>query len=84
MAEITVQNLVSSRTREGIVEILFDGKSLGQMDVVTARKLAQDVHECAAVAECDAMLIGFLTDRGGLSVEQAGEVLRDFRARRGE
>jgi hypothetical protein len=82
MSAITVTNLVSGRTLEALVAISFEGKQIGQLDVAHARQLAQQINECAAVAETEALLIGFLVERIGVSIEQAGAVLADFRAQR--
>ncbi len=81
--KIEVTNLVSHRDQRGIVQIACEGKPLGQMDVQTARQLAQQIEECAAIAECEAMLVAFLTTRLNLSIEQACAVLADFRQQRG-
>jgi hypothetical protein len=83
MSQITVKNLVSHRTHEGIVAIEFDGKPIGQLDVESAYKLSRDISECAAVAELEASLFGYLRGQCGLSLDQAANFIADFRRKRG-
>lgn len=83
-ATITITNLVSHGTRQGVVAIHHDGKQIGQMDPKTARQLAEQIHECAAVAETEAMLVGFLMEQIGLTLEQVTTVLGEFRRRRAQ
>lgn len=80
---ITVRNLVSHRTKEGIVAIEFDGRPIGQLDTESAYKLSRDIAECAAVAELEAGLVDFLTTSVGLSLDQAAQVLGEYRRQRG-
>ncbi len=83
MPEFSVRNLVSNRTKEGLVELVLDGKPLAQLTVSEAREISQNINECAAVAECEAHLLAFLMDRIKLTTEQAAQILADFRQRRG-
>jgi hypothetical protein len=82
-SHLEVSNLVSARTREGLVRLALDGKELAQLSVAQARDLAQNLHECAAVAETEAMLIVFLMDVVELDLSRAVQILADFRMRRG-
>jgi hypothetical protein len=82
MSQITVRNVVSRRTQEGLVEILHDEVLIGQLEPENARQLAGQIHECAAVAETEAMLVAFLMRRVKLTLEQAVQVLADFRTQR--
>jgi hypothetical protein len=83
MTALSVANLVSHRTREGIVQLLQDDQPIAQMSPDEARSFASQIQECAAVAECEAHLIAFLTARVEVPMEYAIQVLKEFREQRG-
>lgn len=80
---ISVSNLVSGRTGEGLVQLEYDGQVLAQLRVGEAREVARHLCECAAVAETEAMLMRFFQRRLHFDQGQAVQVLADFRAQRG-
>jgi hypothetical protein len=77
-AHITVTSLLSSRTKEGRVELQLNGE-LTQMDLDKAREVVGILQTAIEAAVSDQMVHAFLTQRGGLSDEQASMALLDFR-----
>lgn len=64
MKIIDVGSMVSQRTKEGFVEVRFDGAH-AQVSPNEAREIAQHLCEAAAAAEMDAFLVKFGNDKLG-------------------
>jgi hypothetical protein len=77
-ADVTVSTLLSSRTKEGRVELTLNGE-LTQMDLPKAREIVGMLQEAIEAAASDQMLYVFLTVNVGLKPEQAAAALVDFR-----
>lgn len=78
VTDIAVSTLLSSRTKEGRVEIAMNGE-LTQMDLAKAREVVQMLQGAIEAAVSDQLLYAFLTEKIGLSNEQASAALLDFR-----
>lgn len=76
--DITVGSLLSSRTKEGRIELQVNGE-LTQMDLGKAREVVGMLQGAIEAAVTDQMLHHFLTERVGLSPEKASAALLDFR-----
>jgi hypothetical protein len=80
---IHITSLVSSRTKEGVVELNWGDKK-AQFSPEEARKHALKILECADAAETDAFIVDFFVKRLGQKFEQSLRILQDFRAFREE
>ena len=78
ITDITVSTLLSSRTKEGRVELSLNGE-LTQMDLVKAHTVVLMLMQAIEAAGTDQMLYQYLTERIGLEPEKASMVLLDFR-----
>lgn len=78
---VTVGSLVSSRTGDGRVELQL-GTELLQMSLDDARGLVSMLQGAVEAAISDAMLGKFLVEKVGLTPEQVGAALLDFREMR--
>jgi hypothetical protein len=76
--DLTVTTILSQRTRQGMVELTLNGEHT-QMDLDKAREVLRMLSGAIEAAVSDTLLFAFLTERIGLSVEQAGAALGDFR-----
>ena len=76
--EITVTTLLSSKTKEGRVELALNGE-LTQMDLVKAHSVTLMLMQAIEAAGTDQMLYQFLTERIGLAPDAASMALLDFR-----
>lgn len=76
--KLEITTILSSRTREGMVNLSVEGGAC-QMDIPKAREVQRMLSEAIEAAISDTMLWRFLTDRVGLSEEQAAAALQDFR-----
>jgi hypothetical protein len=76
---IDVTSIVSSRTKEGIVQFKWNAED-GQLTPDEARAHALGIIEAAEAAETDAFLVEFLTTKLKTTFETAIVILRDFRA----
>jgi hypothetical protein len=76
---IWVTTLVSSRTREGVVEFTW-GEKRAQLSVQEARDHALVVLECAEAAETDAFLVHFLENELKMDFDRAVGIMRSFRS----
>ncbi len=79
---ICINSLVSQRTGEGVVEIVW-GDKRAQLSCDEARRHAMGILECAEAGETDAFIVEFL-QKIGTSKEAALKTLVDFRAFRNE
>jgi hypothetical protein len=64
---------------EPFVQLLLDGKIIGQLTPEDARDHARAITEAAEAAEQDAFLMDFLQNKMELPFESAGHVLMEFR-----
>lgn len=64
---------------EAFVQLILDGKAIGQFDVDEARDHARAMYEAAEAAEQDAFIVWYGTTRIGASMENAVKLLQDFR-----
>lgn len=75
--------LVSSgfgaNTQKPFIAVEFDGQILDQIPPEGARALAYNLIAAAEAAEQDAFLVSFMQSRVGLPLEQAAQVLGEFR-----
>lgn len=76
--DITVSTLLSSRTKEGRIELAMNGE-LTQMNLDKAREVVEMFQQAIEAAMTDQMLYQFLTERIGLKPEAASAALLDFR-----
>lgn len=77
-SRLTVGTLLSARSKEGRVELALDG-ALCQMDLDKAREVVGMLQGAIEAALTDQMLYHFLVTRVGLSDDDAGRALLDFR-----
>lgn len=61
------------------VQLILDGKVIGQFDVTEARDHARAMLEAAEAAEQDAFIVFYAKTRIGASPESAVKLLQDFR-----
>lgn len=80
---IWITSLVSSRTKEGVVELNWGDKK-AQLSPEEARKHALKILECADAAETDAFIVEFFVKRLGQEFDKALMILQDFRSFRDE
>jgi len=73
-----VGSILSSRTREGAVEISMNGE-LAQMELSKAREVVRMLQEAIEAAVSDQVFWEFATKRLGLSEQAAGAALMDLR-----
>ena len=76
--EITVSTLLSSRTKEGRVELALNGE-LTQMDLPKAREIVGMLQCAIEAAISDELWYRFLTEKIGMEPERASMALLDFR-----
>lgn len=77
--ELSVSNLVSGRTKEPVVQIVFR-RDVAQLTVAEARQAALHLLECAEAAEQDAFMFWFASHRVAAGNERVGaELIREFR-----
>jgi hypothetical protein len=76
--DITVGTLLSSRTKQGRVEISLNGE-LTQMDLDKAREIVGMLQGAIEAAVSDELLYRFLTEKVGMDAERASVGLLDFR-----
>ena len=75
---IHVNSIVSHRTREGVVQLIW-GEMQGQLSPAVARAHALKILECADAAESDAFMLDFFCKKLGAGESQAGQILLEFR-----
>lgn len=78
---ILITSLVSSRTREGVVQLEWGDKK-AQLSCEEARQHALRIMECAEAAESDAFFIEWLQTNLSFSMETAVQMLENFRSYR--
>lgn len=76
---LTVSNIVSVQTGEGLVSIELDGKLLARLNIEQAEEFARNVMRCASVAECEANLLKFLSKKFSLPLIDCAKILGEFR-----
>lgn len=79
---LTVSNIVSSKTGEGLVSIELDGKLIARLEVKSAQEFASNIMCCASVAETEANLLRFLSERLNRSITECAAILQEFRTYR--
>lgn len=77
-SDIVVSSLLSSRTKDGRVELSLNGE-LTQMDLDKAREVVSMLQRAIEAAVSDQMIYQFLTEKIGLEADQASRALIDFR-----
>lgn len=76
---LSVSNIVSAQTGEGLVSIELDGKLLARLDIKGAEEFASNVMRAASVAKTEAMLLRFLSQKLGRPINECALILREFR-----
>lgn len=76
--DITVSTLLSSKTKQGRVELSLNGE-LTQMDLDKAREIVGMLQDAIEAAVSDELIYKFLTTKVGLDNERASAALLDFR-----
>ena len=79
--ELTVTTLVSQRTGEAKLDVVWLGQ-LTQMSPEAARSTAWVLVEAASVAETEAVFMRFLRDRLEMTPPQAATLIADLRTHR--
>lgn len=77
-ADITVNTLVSARTKTARIDFTMNGE-LTQMDLDKAREVVGMLQGAVEAAISDELLYRFLTEKIGMDPERAGMALIDFR-----
>lgn len=78
-----VESMVASRTGDPGVIVTVNGADFTvNMTPDSARKLATNIFRAAEAAESDAFVFSFFHNELGLSVENAGTMLHQFREHR--
>jgi hypothetical protein len=75
---IEIGTLLSARTKHGLVEVMLNGERT-QMDLDKAREVLGMLSSAIEAAVSDQLTYQFLTERIGLSDDQASRALLDFR-----
>lgn len=78
---IEVGSIYGLKTRQGLVELTVDGATT-QMDIPKAREVLEMLHGAIEAAISDELLVRFLSEKVGLTVEKAAAALLDFREMR--
>jgi hypothetical protein len=76
--EFSIVNIVSQATGEGKLDVTW-GDVPKQLDPVKAREIAWMLLEGASIAETEAAVVRFMTERVGLDANKAAMMLQDFR-----
>jgi hypothetical protein len=76
--DITVSTLLSSRTKEGRIDLAMNGE-LTQMDLDKAREVVGMLQGAIEAAISDQLMYQFLTEKIGLDDMRASAALIDFR-----
>lgn len=79
--EITVGSLVSRRDGQGRVELQLNGE-MTQMELDKAREVVGMLQGAIEAAVSDQLIVQFLTEKIGLSPDDANAALVDFREMR--
>lgn len=75
---IEIGTILSQRTKEGVVELQVNGERV-QMELPKAREVLGMLAGAIEAAVSDALIFAFLTQRIGLTEDQAAAALLDFR-----
>jgi hypothetical protein len=81
--EVTVTSIFGAHSDQGLVKLVL-GQDHVLMSPTKARQIAGFLLEAAEGAESDELFLRFFRDRVGLSREQVGALLGDFRRQREE
>jgi hypothetical protein len=76
--EITVNTLLSSRTKQGRIDFAMNGE-LTQMDLDKAREVIGMLQHAVEAAISDELVYRFLTEKVGMDGNRASMALLDFR-----
>ncbi len=78
MKTIEIGTILSHRTKQGMVEFVLNGEKT-QMDLDKAREVRAMLDGAIEAAVSDGLIFAFLTQKIGLSEQQAASALLDFR-----
>lgn len=78
---IHTEAIYGARTKQALVKITL-GKESIMMSTKDAKKLAYDLLDVAHAADSDAFLMDWMNDRLGVTQQQSGVILREFRDHR--
>jgi hypothetical protein len=78
MPELILTTILSSRTKQGMVEITLNKEKM-QMDIAKAKHVRDMLNEAIEAAITDTMIYQFFTEKIGFDDEKASMVLMDFR-----
>lgn len=81
--EIFVNSIVSNKTGEGFVQVMWNGKA-GQLTVTEAKQLGMQFLVCAEAAESDAGVVHVLMNKIGTTFDVAMGILTHIREYREE
>jgi len=73
-----VSTIISSRTKEPMINVYIDGNRM-QLELPKAREIRGLIDGAIEAAVSDALILRFLMEKVGLSEQQAGAALLDFR-----
>lgn len=82
LIEIWMETILSSRTKEGMVNFSLtqnDTKVMTQWDIRKAKEIRDMLTECIEAAISDTLIYKFMREKIGMSDEKASMVLYDFR-----
>lgn len=79
MQNLELNTILSSRTKQGMVQLLLDGKIISQWDVAKAKEIHAMLGEAIEAAISDEMIYKFFTEKIGFDDQKASIVLMDFR-----
>lgn len=79
LQNLELTTILSSRTKQGMVQLLLDGKVISQWDVRKAKEIHQMLGEAIEAAITDEIIYKFFTERIGFDDQKASMVLLDFR-----
>lgn len=75
---ITIEGIVSKRTKEPLVEIRKDRELIAQMSMAQARNIAMDILQMCSRTEADAIIHKFFADKG-IPEYEGSMIMLDFR-----
>lgn len=79
MPNIEISSILSSRTKEGKVDIHKDGVQVFQFDIAEAKRIHRMLGEAIEAAISDQIIYRFMKEKIGMEDEKATMVLVDFR-----
>ena len=79
MPNIEIGSILSSRTKEGKIDIRKDGEQVFQFDIAEAKRIHRMLGEAIEAAISDQIIYQFMKERIGMDDVKASMVLIDFR-----